>query len=56
MCIRDRYNRSLLTGEFYSHKYSLPQLVATEIKPVFRDLSNPDLLSDMPDQTNAKPK
>jgi hypothetical protein len=39
------YNRALVTKEKYSHKNSLPQAVMTKIKPIFKDLSNPVLLS-----------
>lgn len=38
------YNRFLVTGEDYKHKHSLPPAVLEEIKPIFRDLSNENLL------------
>ena len=38
------YNRSLVTGEVYSHKHSLPASVGDIIKPVFRSLADSELL------------
>lgn len=39
-----KYQRSQVTGESYCHKHSLPYAVAEVIKPVYRDLSKPELL------------
>lgn len=39
-----KYQRSLISGEKYTHKHSVPEPVMCEIKPIFRDLSNIDLL------------
>lgn len=39
-----KYNRSLITNEKYDHKNSLPSAIMTEIKPIFRDLSDENLL------------
>lgn len=38
------YNKSLQTGEKYTHKHSLPEPVLIAIKKVFRDLSSRELL------------
>ncbi|GFX66873.1 uncharacterized protein TNCV_999121 [Trichonephila clavipes] len=38
------YNRSIVTGEFYIHKHSLPESVLLKVKKVFRDLTEKDLL------------
>ncbi|GFU67522.1 uncharacterized protein TNCV_1600041 [Trichonephila clavipes] len=37
------YNRSIVTGEFYIHKHSLPESILLKVKKVFRDLTE-DLL------------
>jgi hypothetical protein len=39
-----KYNCAIVTGEKYSHKHSLPVAVANAIKPVFRSLSDTNLL------------
>ncbi|GFX77790.1 uncharacterized protein TNCV_1107071 [Trichonephila clavipes] len=39
------YNRSKLKGDTYKHKHNLPIAIMHCIKKVFRDLSNPELLS-----------
>lgn len=39
------YNRSLEDGKTYTHKHTLPEAVMTSIKPVYRDLTQPALLS-----------
>lgn len=39
------YNRSLVTGEDYVHKNSIPRAVMEAIKPIYRDLADPALLS-----------
>ncbi|GFW88140.1 uncharacterized protein TNCV_218121 [Trichonephila clavipes] len=33
------YNRSIVTGEFYIHKHSLPESILLKVKKVFRDLT-----------------
>ncbi|GFV63304.1 uncharacterized protein TNCV_1374011 [Trichonephila clavipes] len=38
------YNRSIVTGEFYIHKHSLPESILLKVKKVFRDLTEKDLL------------
>ncbi|GFV48569.1 uncharacterized protein TNCV_5068541 [Trichonephila clavipes] len=38
------YNRSIVTGEFYIHKHSLPESILLKVKKVFRDLTENDLL------------
>ncbi|GFV16163.1 uncharacterized protein TNCV_3379271 [Trichonephila clavipes] len=38
------YNRSIVTGEFYIHKHSLPKSILLKVKKVFRDLTEKDLL------------
>ncbi|KAJ4425814.1 hypothetical protein ANN_27440 [Periplaneta americana] len=38
------YNKASVTGNKYSHQHSLPPAVMDEIKPIFRDLSNQELL------------
>ncbi|GFT50234.1 uncharacterized protein TNCV_3622861 [Trichonephila clavipes] len=38
------YNRSIVTGEFYIHKHSLPESMLLKVKKVFRDLTEKDLL------------
>ncbi|GFV59456.1 uncharacterized protein TNCV_4921471 [Trichonephila clavipes] len=38
------YNRSIVTGEFYIHKHSLPESISLKVKKVFRDLTEKDLL------------
>ncbi|GFU31573.1 uncharacterized protein TNCV_3539581 [Trichonephila clavipes] len=38
------YNRSIVTGEFYIQKYSLPESILLKVKKVFRDLTVNDLL------------
>ncbi|GFW69152.1 uncharacterized protein TNCV_1819061 [Trichonephila clavipes] len=37
-------NRSIVTGEFYIHKHSLPESILLKVKKVFRDLTEKDLL------------
>ncbi|XP_069690036.1 uncharacterized protein [Periplaneta americana] len=39
-----KYNRAAITGVVHKHKNSLPESVMTTIKPIFRALSNEDLL------------
>jgi hypothetical protein len=39
-----KYNRSLVTGETYDHKHSLPPAVMEGIKGVFKDLADENLL------------
>lgn len=39
-----RYQKSLVSGASYQHKDSLPEAVMELIRPIFRDLSHPDLL------------
>ncbi|GFW05130.1 uncharacterized protein TNCV_599241 [Trichonephila clavipes] len=39
------YNRSIVTGEFYIHKHSLPESILLKVKKVFRDLTE-DLLKN----------
>ncbi|GFW25631.1 uncharacterized protein TNCV_1308921 [Trichonephila clavipes] len=38
------YNRSIVTGEFYIHKHSLPESILLKAKKLFRDLTEKDLL------------
>ncbi|GFX87126.1 uncharacterized protein TNCV_2151791 [Trichonephila clavipes] len=38
------YNRSIITGDFYIHKHSLPESILLKVKKVFRDLTEKDLL------------
>ncbi|GFT77253.1 uncharacterized protein TNCV_182751 [Trichonephila clavipes] len=38
------YNRSIVTGECYIHKHSLPESILLKVKKVFRDLTEKDLL------------
>ncbi|GFT29309.1 uncharacterized protein TNCV_756781 [Trichonephila clavipes] len=38
------YKRSIVTGEFYIHKHSLPESILLKVKKVFRDLTEKDLL------------
>ncbi|GFX74762.1 uncharacterized protein TNCV_3121911 [Trichonephila clavipes] len=38
------YNRSIVTGEFYIHKHSLPESILLKKKKVFRDLTEKNLL------------
>ncbi|GFU70796.1 uncharacterized protein TNCV_1575481 [Trichonephila clavipes] len=38
------YNRSIVTGEFYIYKHSLPESILLKVKKVFRDLTEKDLL------------
>ncbi|GFV33577.1 uncharacterized protein TNCV_4566921 [Trichonephila clavipes] len=38
------YNRSIVTGEFYIHKHSLPESILLKVKKVLRDLTEKDLL------------
>lgn len=38
------YQRSLVTGEEYTHKHSLPPAVLEKIKPVYRKLADEELL------------
>ncbi|GFX74539.1 uncharacterized protein TNCV_3214261 [Trichonephila clavipes] len=38
------YNRSIVTGEFYIHKHSLPESILLKVKRVFRDLTEKDFL------------
>ncbi|GFW54485.1 uncharacterized protein TNCV_1608491 [Trichonephila clavipes] len=38
------FNRSIVTGEFYIHKHSLPKSILLKVKKVFRDLTEKDLL------------
>ncbi|GFT53318.1 uncharacterized protein TNCV_1423201 [Trichonephila clavipes] len=38
------YNRSIVTGEFYIHKPSLPESILLKVKKGFRDLTEKDLL------------
>ncbi|GFT52275.1 f-box domain-containing protein [Trichonephila clavipes] len=38
------YNRSIVTGEFYIHKHSLPESILLKVKKVFQDLTEKDLL------------
>ncbi|GFU83783.1 uncharacterized protein TNCV_1694531 [Trichonephila clavipes] len=38
------YNRSIVTGEFYIHKHSLPESILLKVKKMFRDLTEKDLL------------
>ncbi|GFT64253.1 uncharacterized protein TNCV_5134211 [Trichonephila clavipes] len=37
------YNRSIVTGEFYIHRHSLPESILLKVKKVFRDLTEKDL-------------
>lgn len=39
-----QYNRAIATNTTYTHNHSLPEPVLLAIKPIFKDLSNPDLL------------
>jgi hypothetical protein len=39
------FNRAIATGEEYSHKHALPDVIGRVIKPVFRSLADPNLLS-----------
>lgn len=39
-----KYNRAIETKEAYHHKHSLPVPVVEAMRPVFRNLTNPDLL------------
>lgn len=39
-----KYNSGLVTGKKYNHPHSLPPAVMEVIKPVFRDLADPNLL------------
>lgn len=39
-----RYNKTAAIGGTYKHKTSIPEAIMDLIKPVFRDLSSPDLL------------
>lgn len=39
-----KYNRGKITGETYNHPHSLPFAIMEEIKPIFRDLSEINLL------------
>lgn len=39
-----RYNKAQESNETYSHKHALPLAVMESIKPVFQDLSKPELL------------
>ncbi|GFV17383.1 uncharacterized protein TNCV_3078221 [Trichonephila clavipes] len=39
------YNCSIVTGEFYIHKHSLPESILFKVKKVFRDLTEKDLLN-----------
>lgn len=38
------YQRALVTGESYTHKHSVPEVVMKEIKSIFRDLTSIELL------------
>ncbi|GFW14582.1 uncharacterized protein TNCV_2359061 [Trichonephila clavipes] len=38
------YNHSIVTGEFYIHKHSLPESIVLKVKKVFRALAEKDLL------------
>jgi hypothetical protein len=40
-----KYNRAQVTGKIYEHNSSLPVAVMNKIKPIFKDLSNDNLLS-----------
>lgn len=40
-----KFNRAVATGELYTHKHSLPYYVGEAIKPTFRNLADPELLS-----------
>lgn len=39
-----RYRRAEVSGEVYEHKHSLPETVMNLMKPIFRDLSDENLL------------
>ncbi|GFX73675.1 uncharacterized protein TNCV_4289911 [Trichonephila clavipes] len=48
------YNRSIVTGEFYIHKDSLPESILLKVKKVFRDLTEKDLLKKVCSWKNTK--
>lgn len=39
-----KYRKGLITGEKYNHSNSLPTAIMDEIKPIFKDLAQQDLL------------
>lgn len=39
-----KYQKSLITGEKYTHKNSVPEAVMSTIKPIFQDLTDKNLL------------
>jgi hypothetical protein len=39
-----RYKKAIATNQHFSHKNSLPEAVMDTIKPIYRELSQPDLL------------
>ncbi|GFX96895.1 uncharacterized protein TNCV_1996271 [Trichonephila clavipes] len=49
------YNRSIVTGEFYIHKHSLPESILLKVKKVFRDLTEKDLLKKCLDGRTQNP-
>ncbi|GFX39975.1 uncharacterized protein TNCV_2647381 [Trichonephila clavipes] len=48
------YNHSIVTGEFYIHKHSLPESILLKVKKVFRDLTEKDLIEKVPSWKNTK--
>ncbi|KAJ8888880.1 hypothetical protein PR048_008374 [Dryococelus australis] len=39
------YRKAEQTGDFHSHEHAIPEAVMGVMKPIYRDLAHPDLLS-----------